>query len=72
VQGFEPLVWDMRGNILLAQDDKQGAAKAYQEAFQLINKNDALYGILELKLAALMALPEAAVTAIHNESVLVQ
>jgi len=56
---FEPLVADRRGDVLLAQGKKDDAKAAYQKAWQAMDPKVEYRRLIEAKLTALGAAPEA-------------
>ena len=62
-EGFEALVADRRGDILLAQGKKDEARAAYQAAYKAMNEKLDYRRLVEAKLTAMGAAPEAAASA---------
>lgn len=60
---FEPLVADRRGDVLLAQGKKAAALAAYQAAYKGLSDKGDYRRLVEAKLTALGAPPEAAASA---------
>ena len=58
-KGFEPLVADRRGDVLMAQGKKEEAKAAYQAAFKGIDEKQEYRRLVEAKLTALGAAPAA-------------
>jgi len=59
-EGFEALVADRRGDILLAQGKKDEARAAYQAAWKAMDEKLDYRRLIDAKLTALGAAPEAA------------
>jgi predicted negative regulator of RcsB-dependent stress response len=57
VSGFEALVADRRGDVLLAQGHREAALAAYQAAYQAMGEKVAYRRLIDAKLTALGAAP---------------
>ncbi len=62
-EGFEALVADRRGDVLLAQGKKPEARAAYQAAYKAMGEKVDYRRLIEAKLTTLGAAPEAAASA---------
>ncbi len=67
--GFEPLVADRRGDLLLAQGKAAAALAAYQAAWAGMDDKNDYRRIVDAKLTALGAAPEAAASAAASAAV---
>jgi len=66
VKEFAPLVADRRGDVLAAQGKKDEARAAYQQAWKGLDATSEYRNLVDAKLAAMGAAPEAAVAPAQN------